>query len=214
MRYAEFKDHKIQRTCTKEFKHFRTYAKYLQKDFHNRCCYCNMSDELLTVSYHVEHFIPRKAFEGVRDELDTDYNNLMWACPKCNLSKGNKYKGDLLNSDKIENKFFYNPVETDYNTIFYRNEFGGIASDDPKGKEMIRLLKLYRLVHNLAWLLERFENLTIQLSEKIKQEKNPEKAKILEEALNKVGVQCVRLEQIFRAVYKGKRIFFEIEDEE
>lgn len=102
MRYAEFKDHKIQRTCTKEFKHFRTYAQYLQKDFHNRCCYCNMSDELLTVSYHVEHFIPRKAFEGVRDELDTDYNNLMWACPKCNLSKGNKYKGDLLNSDKIE----------------------------------------------------------------------------------------------------------------
>ena len=170
-----------------------------------------MSDELLTVSFHVEHFIPQKSFEGVKDTLKTDYNNLMWACPKCNLSKGNKYKGSLLDNDKIENELFYNPVDIDYNDIFYRNELGGIESDDPKGKEMIKLLKLYRPVHNFAWLLERLENLTIQLDAKEKQEEDEERAKILGEALKKAGVECIKLEQLFRAVYKGKGVFLETE---
>ncbi|MBS5065261.1 MAG: HNH endonuclease [Hungatella hathewayi] len=211
MKYAKFKNHKIQRTCTKKFDYFRSYAPYLQKDFQGRCCYCNMSDELLTVSFHVEHFIPQKSFEGVKDTLKTDYNNLMWACPKCNLSKGNKYKGSLLDNDKIENELFYNPVDIDYNDIFYRNELGGIESDDPKGKEMIKLLKLYRPVHNFAWLLERLENLTIQLDAKEKQEEDEERAKILGEALKKAGVECIKLEQLFRAVYKGKGVFLETE---
>ena len=45
----------------------------------------------MTIPYHVEHFVPEKVFKGIRDELRTDYNNLMWSCPKCNLSKGDKY---------------------------------------------------------------------------------------------------------------------------
>lgn len=173
-----------------------------------------MSDELLVISFHVEHYIPQKVFKGVKDSLKTDYNNLMWACPKCNLSKGNKYQGNLLDNDKIENELFYNPVEVDYNTIFYRNELGGIESDDPKGKEMIKLLKLYRPVHNLAWLLERLEKLTIQLDIREKQEKDPERAKILGEAVRTAGVECVKLEQLFRAIYKGKKVFMETGNDE
>lgn len=209
MKYANFKNHKIRRTCSKKFGHFRNYAAYLQKDFQGRCCYCNMSDKLLAVSFHVDHFIPQKVFEGVKDTLKTDYNNLMWACPKCNLSKGNKYKGNFPYNDEIKNELFYNPVEIDYNDIFYRNELGGIESDDPKGKEMVRLLKLYRPVHKLAWLLERLESLAFQLDEKEKQEEDPERAKILGDTLRKIGVECIRLEIVFRAIYKGTRVFLE-----
>ena len=53
-------------------------------------------------------------------------------------------------------------LKTDYNRIFYRNELGGIDLDDPKGCEMIKLLKLYCPVHNPAWLLERMERLCAQ----------------------------------------------------
>ena len=157
MRYAAFKNHKIQKTCKEKFDDEKKYRDILKKDFSDRCCYCNMPGGLVTTPYHIEHFIPKKAFEGKRDSLKTDYQNLMWSCPKCNLSKGDKYKGDLEHDDRIVNELFYNPVMTDYNDIFYRNELGGIDSEDPKGREMIRLLKLYRPIHNLAWLVERLE---------------------------------------------------------
>lgn len=42
----------------------------------------------------------------------------------------------------------------DYNSIFYRDDLCGIASDDPKGRNMIVLLKLYRPIHNLAGICE------------------------------------------------------------
>ena len=212
MRYEKFKDHRIKRTCKERFDKYSKYKPYLEQDFQERCCYCNMSSALLTIPYHVEHFIPIKAFEGKKDFLLTEYANLMWACPKCNLSKGDKYEGDLLNSSLIENKLFYNPVEVDYNDIFFRNEMGGIDSEDSKGREMIKTLKLYRPIHNLAWLIERLEKLSLNLEQAAKKETDNEKKKLLEDAAGKVALECVKKSKLFRAVYNGKQ-FVEIEYE-
>lgn len=213
MRYAEFKEHEIQRTCTNEYETPQKYRPHLQKDFCGKCCYCNMPEDLVTVSYHVEHFIPEKVFRGVRDELRTDYNNLMWSCPKCNLSKGDKYEGDIYNDTKIENVLFYDPVETDYNSVFYRNELGGIDSDDLKGREMINMLKLYRPVHNFAWLLERLEKLCGQLEEQQKKEMDLKKRKLLESVAGKVARKCVEIEKLFRAVYRGTKVFQQLDQQ-
>lgn len=209
MKYAEFREHDIHRTCTNKFDTPQKYRPYLRKDFHGRCCYCNMPEELVTVPYHVEHFIPEKAFKGIRDELRTDYHNLMWSCPKCNLSKGDKYKGNMQDKFGLTNELFYDPVETDYNSIFYRNELGGIDSNDLKGREMIKMLKLYRPVHNLAWLLERLEKLCGQLEERQSVERDAEKQKLLEAAAGKAARKCVEMERLFRAVYRGTKVFRE-----
>ena len=210
MKYEKFKEHQIRRTCNKKFDKYPQYKPYLREDFQGRCCYCNMSSDLLTISYHVEHFIPIKVFEGKKDSLLTDYDNLMWACPKCNLSKGDKYEGDFLNSSKIENKLFYNPVEVDYNDIFFRNEIGGIESTDEKGREMIKLLKLYRPIHNLAWLVERLEKLALELDQEEMREENPERKRLLAEAKGKVAMEHLKKARLFRAVYTGKK-FAEVE---
>ncbi len=203
MKYADFKEHEIKRTCTESFDNEGKYRKFLRKDFHHRCCYCNMDDRLITQSYHIDHFIPKRAFEGKRDSLKTDYNNLMWSCPKCNMSKGGKYEGDIINNSRIENELFYNPVVTDYNTIFYRNELGGIDSDDPKGREMIHLLKLYRPIHNLAWLVERIDHLCDALKQKIKKETDPEKKKLYESAYRYALDLYWNKEKEFKAAYRG-----------
>nr|WP_304955995.1 HNH endonuclease [uncultured Acetatifactor sp.] len=205
MKYEKFKDHVIKRTCQESFDKPRKYKPYLQKDFHRRCCYCNMPEDLLTVPYHVEHFIPENAFKGIKDSLMTDYKNLMWSCPKCNLSKGEKFSGDIRHNNKIENKLFYNPVETDYNNIFYRNELGGIDSDDPKGREMIKILKLYRPVHNFALLYERYEKLAVKLEQQQKEETDPERKRMLESAAGKVAMKCVKIGIAFRAVYRDSK---------
>ena len=205
MKYEKFKEHEIKRTCDEKFDKYSKYKPYFKKDFQERCCYCNMPSELLTIPYHVEHFIPIKAFEGKKDSLLTEYENLMWACPKCNLSKGDKYKGDFLTSSKIENELFYNPVETDYNDIFFRNEIGGIDSEDAKGREMIKLLKLYRPIHNLAWLIERLEKLALNLEQAARQETDEVRKKLLEDAMGKVALECVKKSKLFRAVYNGRQ---------
>lgn len=210
MKYVKFKEHKIKRTCDEEFDQYSKYKPYLEKDFHERCCYCNMPSDLLTIPYHVDHFIPVKKFEGKKDSLLTDYENLMWACPKCNLSKGDKYDGDFENSTKIENKLFYNPVEVDYNDIFFRNEIGGIESEDAKGREMIKILKLYRPIHNLAWLIERLEKLALDLEQTAEAETDPERKQILSEAAGKVALEHLKKSKLFRATYNGKE-FAEIE---
>lgn len=47
-----------------------------------RCEYCHFPDELLGLSFHVEHIVA-KQHRG-EDELV----NLCWACSRCNLRKG------------------------------------------------------------------------------------------------------------------------------
>lgn len=207
MRYAAFKNHKIQKTCKEKFDDEGKYRPFLKKDFSDRCCYCNMPRGLVTTPYHIEHFIPKKAFEGKKDSLKTDYQNLMWACPKCNLSKGDKYKGDLEHDDRIVNELFYNPETTDYNDIFYRNELGGIDSEDSKGREMIRLLKLYRPIHNLAWLVERLELLYDRIEDMEKRETDIGRRELLEKIKGKVSNEYIKKERMFRAAYNGMKVF-------
>ena len=202
MKIANFKEHEIKRTCQQRFDDPRKYKDYLRVDFHGRCCYCNMSEDLITTSFHVEHFIPRKVFKGKKDSLDVDYNNLMWSCPKCNLSKGDKYEGDFENNSKIENDLFYNPVDIDYNDIFYRNEMGSIMSDDPKGKEMIKLLKLYRPIHNLGWTCEKMENVLELMEAKIGAERDLDRKEALRSLRGEIALICVEKMKLFRIMYK------------
>ena len=113
----QFKKHNITRNCTKKYRNCSRYKSFLKNDFKGHCAYCNLNDEWIApMPFEVEHYIPKSVCKSSnRDDLETDYRNLMYACPMCNRLKGNKFEGDL--SD-ITNLSFYNPVEIDYNTIF------------------------------------------------------------------------------------------------
>lgn len=80
----KFREHGIVRTCTKSYSSYRAYREYLKKDFKNRCCYCNMHDKTITTPFQIDHYIPIAEFKkNVKYKyLETDYNNLMYACPK------------------------------------------------------------------------------------------------------------------------------------
>lgn len=180
-----FRNHQIKRTCNKEYKDYHSYLPYLLEDFSHHCCYCNISEKTLDISsFQIDHFIPQHAFKGVRDELLTQYNNLMLCCPKCNRTKSDLYDGDIL-SYSVENDLFYNPDTVDYNSIFYRNELGGISSDDEKGKRIIQLLRLYRPLHNYAWVLEKLDAIITQLEAQIEHSsgERKERLKALQEKL-------------------------------
>lgn len=204
MKYDDFKKHKIHKRKGLQLEPYSKYRPYLSEDFERRCCYCNMCESTITTPFHIEHFIPQKEFEGKKDSLLTDYRNLMWACPKCNLSKGSKYAGNFMESDEIENDLFYNPEKTDYNIIFYRNELGIIDSDDPKGREMIRILKLYRPIHTLSWLIEKLSDTYDLLEQAIVSEEDIERRRELEEKRDKIANIYMKKERVFKAAYRNK----------
>lgn len=163
MRYKDFRNFKIIKNCTKKYKTHSHYRECLANDFKNRCAYCNMPDSIIAPkSFEIDHFIPRNIFKNIKPELEYDYDNLMYSCPKCNGNKSDNYKGNIK-SEKIENDLFYNPVEIDYNDIFYRNEYGGISSEDSKGNEMILILNLYNPIHNFAWIIDNIEEVQKKL---------------------------------------------------
>lgn len=205
MKYDEFRNFKITRQCNKVYKHYKSYKKFLKKDFHNRCAYCNTWDFIIEPQgFAIDHYVPRKIFKNIDKTFSNNYHNLMYVCPKCNREKSDKFKGNIDNLE-IKNELFYNPVEQDYNEIFYRNEFGGIDSEDTKARNIMKELKLYRPLYNFAWLLEKLINTRDKIKLKISENELPiEKKQKLEECLNKINDYYIDMEKLFKKSYSMK----------
>ena len=200
-----FRDFKIQRTCTTQYEDYHSYKEFLQKDFHSRCAYCNLLDTQVTTPYEIDHFIPRKTFKDEWPELETTYKNLVYSCKKCNGTKSGKFKGDL-SKRVIENEFFYDPEETDYNTIFYRDDVGTICLEDEKGRDMINKIKLYRPIHNLAWVCEMTKQTLDKLNVQIEEAgKDSERGKLLIEAKLELNDYYNECRDIFLANYNNEK---------
>ncbi len=178
-----FRTHKINRTFKGKYANYQRYKPHLADDFSHRCAYCNLRDKDITTYFEIDHFVPQAEIEKHSgfEYLITDYNNLVYACKQCNSAKSNLFEGDLKKNPYINDRF-YDPVKVDYNNIFFRDRHGTISSKDLKGRKMIIDLKLYRPIHNLAWICEQLDDIIKKLKEKIKIEDNPKKLEVLRQA--------------------------------
>lgn len=210
MKYRNFREFKIVRTCAKTYKTHTSYKQYLRNDFNNRCAYCNLPENLFTTTpFETDHFIPRAQFKGVKDYLETQYDNLVLSCKKCNDAKSDKYSGDIT-SDNPKNYQFYDPVEIDYNKIFYRTEYGSISSDDKKGLQMIDDLLLYRPIHNLAWICEETKKLIDKINKKVEEETNQSRKIVFQQAKDRLNDYFINCLGTFIANYNNKK--FELDE--
>lgn len=200
----EFRKHKIIRTCKKSYSNYTSYKPFLKEDFCHRCAYCNLCDTDITTYFEVDHFVPKAIFMKTdgREYLEYDYANLIYSCPNCNRAKSDLYSGDIINRP-YDNDSLYDPVKTNYNDIFYRDKHGTISSHDLKGKEMIIALKLYRPIHNLAWICEQLKELSQELGDKIENETDSSKKSILLEAHYKLLQYHQKCYCIFIANYNN-----------
>ena len=200
MKIDNFKSHSIVRSTPPPKGHYRDYFEDLKKDFGGKCAYCNLSYDSITTPFEVDHFIPKKTFQDVKPHLLTDYTNLVFSCKKCNLAKRDQFLGDI-NLPNTTNELFYDPVLTDYNTIFYRNELGAIDSEDEKGKKMINLLKLYRPIHILGWVCEKIDSLADMLEARVQIETNQDVKENLSKALDCLNSQFRKYNRLYRQHY-------------
>lgn len=185
---------------------YRHYKDYLANDFYHRCAYCDTLDNIITTPFEIDHFIPRKTFKNIKDNLDCDYNNLVYSCKKCNRAKGSKFMGDI-NSDHPTNELFYDPVASNYNDIFYRNEYGIIMSDDPKAKNMIAEMRLYRPIYALAWIIGQANDVIDLLDMRINNSTNHDEIDALQAVQIKLTNYVYKINRIFIANYNANNNF-------
>ena len=152
----------------------KSNKKRLIIDFEKKCAYCDDSDKYAGGSkmYHVEHFAPKEKFP----ELEFTYDNLLYSCPFCNISKSNKWPSESSHINVVGNNGFADPCSDEYNNHLKRNSDGSIFYITPVGEYMYYELKLYLQRHQLIYNLERVHNKLKEVKQEIENRKKINKA--------------------------------------
>lgn len=128
---------------------YNNARKQLAEDFNNRCGYCDDSAQIACCSFHIDHFAPRK-FE----HLVNDYNNFVYSCPYCNMSKKDKWVSDSADISVIGDVGFVDPCDDSYNELFERLDNGKIKPLTKLAEYIYLELKLYLKRHEVLYLME------------------------------------------------------------
>lgn len=128
----------------------------LKEDYQRRCGYCNDADVWRTVWFEIDHFVPRKYLNTIKD---TNYSNLVYACRACNNSKGAHWptRDELIHHKN--NEGFIDPCDDEYAKQFIRYEDGKIIHQTQLGKWMYYKLKLHKPQHEIIWQIEELDSL-------------------------------------------------------
>lgn len=93
-----------------KLKKYSEAREILAEDFKNICGYCGKDSHIMHERFHVDHFVP----VSLNPERENDYYNLVWACPKCNLVKSNKWPTENKEIANDGNKGFVDPATEEY----------------------------------------------------------------------------------------------------
>ncbi len=128
---------------------YRDYKLSLRADFNKRCGYCDDDDRFMggRRGYHIEHFAPISKFEN----LKTEYTNLIYSCPFCNISKSNDWPSDSADENVANNRGYIDPCEVEYSEHIGREETGKIVAKTELGKYIHKKLKLNLMRHEMIW---------------------------------------------------------------
>jgi hypothetical protein len=108
------------------YSHYRHYRNWLRDEFAFRCIYCLRRETWLTLSpdWEIDHFLPKSE----HPDVERDYDNLVYACNRCNRTKAAKY--------------LPNPEQVAYGKSLHVDANGEIHALDEDGKTLIESLGL------------------------------------------------------------------------
>ena len=119
----------------------------LEEDFQLLCGYCGKDGKVMREKFHIDHFVPK----SLDKERENDYYNLVLACPKCNLSKSDKWPTNDKNCSHNGEVGFVDPVSDEYDQHMQRNEDGFVVGITLVGKSMCNMLHLDIRRTDLYW---------------------------------------------------------------
>lgn len=121
-----------------ELKKYQDGRELLEQDFYYLCGYCGKDGNVLHQKFHLDHFVPK----SLDKNRENDYYNLVLACPRCNLSKADKWPtGDIMQPHN-EKDGFVDPAVPEFDEHLERNEKGYVVGKTPVGNSMCNMLHL------------------------------------------------------------------------
>lgn len=142
-------------------KHYQNARELLTEDFSEMCGYCGKSRVIMRQRFHIDHFVP----VTVDKDRENDYYNLVLACPKCNLSKSNKWPTKNKTIPNNGTDGFVDPATAEYEKHVERNKEGYVVGITPLGKNMCKLLNLDIRRSDLYWKIAKIYEQQEQLEE-------------------------------------------------
>lgn len=137
----------IRRAGVSKLNQYQDARDILTEDFFGMCGYCGKNGKRLHQKFHIDHFVPKK-----RDpDREKDYYNLVLACPKCNLSKANKWPTNDINKPNDGEVGFLDPATAEFDEHIKRNKDGYVMGKTPLGRVMCKLLNLDIRRSDLYW---------------------------------------------------------------
>ncbi len=130
----------IVRSVVEPKRDYRDYRPTLRKDFWFSCAYCTVCEsEAGGHRFTIDHYEPRSA----RPDLETDYNNLFYACDTCNEIKGDRSPPE---SARADGQRFFRSDQDDRGEHF---ELNGILLE---GKTNVGSFTIDACYLNRSWL--------------------------------------------------------------
>ena len=87
------KDFHRRRLSPRKFKRYRSYKRYLQREFDCVCVYCRQPDTSApNLNFGADHYRPKSLRKFAH--LVVAYSNLYYCCGSCNSRKGNDWPVD------------------------------------------------------------------------------------------------------------------------
>ncbi|HEX8677192.1 MAG TPA: HNH endonuclease, partial [Segetibacter sp.] len=120
---------------------YKLWKDQIAKEGFYQCVYCALPEPQFggIRNFHVEHYKPKKKFQ----ELENDIKNLFYACPICNIFKGDSWPGEPLEDHATS--CFPNPSTVDYNVLFKLDyDLGIVEGNFPASLYLISALHLNR----------------------------------------------------------------------
>lgn len=142
-------------------KHYQDGREQIEQDFYYLCGYCGKNGKVLHQKFQLDHFVP-KSLDKSREK---DYYNLVLACPRCNLSKSDKWPtGDISRPNNGECGFV-DPADLEFDQHLERNEKGFVVGKSSVGNSMCHMLHLDIRRTDLYWNAAQLKMQLIELEE-------------------------------------------------
>lgn len=139
--------------------HYTDARGTLEEDFFSLCGYCGKSGKIMHERFHIDHFVPK----SLCPERKNDYYNLVLACPKCNLSKSDKWPTKDVKKANDGNKGFVDPATAEYDEHIERNDEGYVVGITPVGRDICKMLHLDIRRTDLYWKISKIRDIQEQL---------------------------------------------------
>jgi uncharacterized protein (TIGR02646 family) len=187
------------------------YAKYsdykgvLMKDFNGNCGYCN-DNHSYTGGWRgmqIDHFAPRTPF----NELEHDYDNLVYSCFYCNNAKSNDWVTDVAENSISDdgNSGYIHPREKEYANLFERSAKGSIVPRNKLGFYIYTNLNLGLLRHEIIHTMEKIFEVVKKINKVLKENNiSSEISNLLKENRDKLLYKRFALEVQFREIINAR----------